>query len=314
MQLFKNFLLLASISLYAVDTLPPEASVYTEQETLLPQKPEISPPPIAPVYKSPTAAVCLSILWPGLGHVYLGDLKTASGFFVSSGISLSSMRANEKVSENSGIMLQNTWFYGIFAAYRDARIFNNEAGYRYKVPTDTLADLSFAPFRWRVVKKPEVWGGVIGSLALATGVGYLMLPKNGESMADSISENEKLSPILAFPVGIGEEAFFRGCVQSSLAETFTPWGGIAITSALFAAAHIPNAQLLKPEHRWRYYTYVIPFISTLGVYKGWLAYKNHSLQESVAVHSWYDFTLFLLQSLATTSVVGKPSFSTTLKF
>jgi hypothetical protein len=30
---------------------------------------------------------------------------------------------------------------------------------------------------------------------------------------------------LFFPVGLGEEAFFRGFLQSSLSERFGPWGG-----------------------------------------------------------------------------------------
>ena len=117
--------------------------------------------------KSSFLTVSLSSLWPGLGHAYLGDFKTAGTLFGSSGlfISLSSLKnSNESFRDSNSNMLQNTWLYGIYAAYRDVRAYNNNRDYSYKMPTDSFADLAYAPFQWSVLKKPEVWGGFLGAL------------------------------------------------------------------------------------------------------------------------------------------------------
>jgi len=256
-------------------------------------------PFIEPRRKSPFLAVGLSALFPGLGHAYLGDLKTAGGLGGTAGlgIGLVSSSSNEAVVTNSLVSLQTTWSYGIYAAYRDVRLFNGNAGYSYKMPNDSFADLSFAPFRWRVLKKPEVWGGFLGALALVAGTGYA-IQKTAHIQPRLSSGFDKLSPLIAFPIGLGEESLFRGFLQSQLAETFTPWGGIVLSSLAFGAMHIPNALLLEPEDRMGYYTFSLPLITTLGAYFGWVTYKNHSLQESVALHSWYDFAIFAAGALA----------------
>ena len=120
---------------------------------------------------------------------------------------------------------------------------------------------------------------------------------------------------MALPVGIGEEAFFRGYLQPVFSEWLTPWGGITASSAIFGAAHILNAQTMAPEHRWRYYSFILPFITSFGVYFGWLTHKNNSLQESVALHTWYDFIIFTVSSLDTQAAgTGRSSFAIAIPF
>jgi len=117
------------------------------------------------------------------------------------------------------------------------------------------------------------------------------------------------------PVGLGEESFFRGFLQSALSETFNPLTGIILSSLLFGAAHIPNAQGLEKAERWRYYTFSLPLITGIGAYCGWLTNKNHSLQESVALHTWYDFIIFSISALATeTAATGRPGFAFAVPF
>ena len=61
---------------------------------------------------------------------------------------------------------------------------------------------------------------------------------------------------------------------------------------------MPNAWDLPSKERRNYYKIIVPFITLSGLYDGWLTYKNHSLESSVAIHTWYDGILFTLGSLA----------------
>jgi len=287
-----------------------EPSIFTNP----PIEPEkLGPPPliVERPHKSSFVAVGLSFLAPGLGSIYLGDYAAGVGllgtYSLGRGLELS------KYPEFS--LPQNTVFYGIYAAYRDVRIYNNGVGYSYKMPTDSLADLTRAPFRWKVLKKPEVWGALLGSLYLGGTIAYYAFPKDAIIGCDASKVSNLASPIRAFPVGIGEEAFFRGYLQSFLAERTSPEGGMVLSSILFGLAHAKNAGALKPEHQWRYYAFSIPYISAMGGYFSWLTYKNGSLQESVALHSWYDFTLFSLGALATQAAIGgNPNFNFSFVF
>lgn len=110
-------------------------------------------------------AATLSGLIPGLGHVYLGNYKTASVFLGSYGIfgGLGLASRNEIFQTSNFIALQNLGFYSVYAAYRDTRAYNHFEGYNYSMPTESFAELALAPFQWKVIKKPEVWGGVLGA-------------------------------------------------------------------------------------------------------------------------------------------------------
>lgn len=264
--------------------------------------------------KNSAVAVGLSVI-PGLGHAYLGDWRTAGGLAGSASAMVSTVSfdvGSDSFQNLNMLTLQNTWCYGFYAALRDTRAYNHFQGYSYKMPTDSLSELALAPFQWSVIKKPEVWGGVLGALVVASGLVYFTAAKNSKS---SISLASELSPLGAFAVGIGEETFFRGFLQTTFSEAFTPWVGIVLSSALFGAAHISNTVFMDSESRKFYYKTMIPFISAFGGYFGWLTYKNKSLKESVAVHSWYDFILFSVAYSATQSAsVGKPRVGFSLSF
>lgn len=287
------------------------------QLLLSPDPSDLTPPVLVPRYKSSFLTVGLSSLIPGLGHAYLGDYKTAAGLFGASNLllGLSSFDLlDEFYLVPSILILQNTWSYGIYAAYRDVRAFNNEGvAYDYKMPTDSFTDLALAPFRWSVLKKKEVWGGFLGALALGAGLSYLISAK--KDLYVNLSSEMSTVPFLAFPVGIGEEALFRGYLQSQISELSNPLFGIVFSSLAFGAIHIPNALLIEKEHKWRYYTFSVPFITALGAYFGLITYKSGSLQESVALHSWYDFFIFLSQySLSQSAAIRKPCFAFSFSF
>lgn len=272
--------------------------------------------------KSAQIASGLSLLFPGLGHFYLGDSKTAGKFLGAAAMELGTFgfalnRDQKELAAFSLLTFSNTLNYGIYAAYRDARSFNGQECYHYKMPVDHLADLTSAPFRLSVLKKPEVWGGCLGALAAACCVTYFAFPPESRISPLATLENHRTPPwfpMVALPVGVGEESFFRGFVQSGLSESLGPWGGICATSLLFGAAHIPNASLMPKGERWRYYSFSLPLITSLGLYLGWLTKKNVSLKESVALHTWYDLVLLGTAALTQSAAIGSPTFFWSMGF
>ncbi|NGX45806.1 MAG: hypothetical protein K940chlam2_00986, partial [Chlamydiae bacterium] len=201
-----------------------EPTIFTPQP-FFQEEMDLAVPTFTPQHKSSFLTVSLSALCPGLGHAYLGEYKTAGSLFGSSAL-FATFGTNEIGGEDfrssNLVAWQNTWFYSMYAAYRDVRAYNGDVGYSYKMPTESLADLAWAPFQWSVIKKPEVWGGFLGALTVGAGIGYLILSQRDN--AELKLSTSSTFPLLAFPVGIGEESFFRGFLQPMLAERVTPWG------------------------------------------------------------------------------------------
>ena len=139
------------------------------------------------------------------------------------------------------ITLQATSSYSIYAAYRDARSINGSSHYSYCMPTNDLADLTAAPFKWSILKKPEVWGGVLGALVIGSVTSYFVYHV-GDKLETNRAATMHLTPMIALPVGVGEESLFRGFLQSTLSESFNPLTGLILSSLAFGAAHIQPFQ------------------------------------------------------------------------
>jgi len=239
-------------------------------------------PPVVRPARSPLIAGFLGVV-PGLGHFYLGEMDKGSlllGSTVAGGVASMMLKEDPYLLSTGVHATTGLMMYSVFAAYRGAHLYNGNAF--LNLPRDNLKQLAAASFKWSVIKKPEVWGGILGSLALAATVVHFAYPEAACAKVNTVY----VYPFSAFPIGMGEESLFRGFIQTALMERMSPWGAIALSSLIFGAAHIPNANGMDKENRNRYYTYSLPLISTLGAYAGWLTYKNHSLQESVAVHAW----------------------------
>jgi membrane protease YdiL (CAAX protease family) len=206
---------------------------------------------------------------------------------------------------------QNTSFYTSYSAYRDARLRIGDQGYRYPTPRESLTDLLVAPFDPDTFFKPEVALGLIGMLGLGLLASYLVEGDLASDQGNLFSRDEirfmgsDVSPGLGaplgelyylglfVPVGIGEEAFFRGVIQSGMSEWMGKWGGWASASFLFGAAHGTNALFLEDrDAQIRYLAIGLPFLTMFGGYLGWTyMHNNFSLKAPVALHFWYDFLL-----------------------
>ena len=249
-------------------------------------------------------------LFPGLAQLCLG--KTAEGATLATlgaaeiGTAIAVAVETEDGS-HPGVQVpvgavQNLYVYGI----ADAAITNALARRERYAPRDTLADLVAAPFNWQVMKRPGVWLGILGTLAVGV-TATLALADDVDT--DQVGEDPNLFGEVVdrrwgYPaagavgiglfshVAVGEEALFRGYIQSGLSRSSGENTGWVTASLLFGAAHIPNMYALPEEDRTEYLTVGIPIITAAGFYLGWL-YRDsgYALGPPAAVHFWYDLLL-----------------------
>lgn len=86
--------------------------------------------------------------------------------------------------------------------------------------------------------------------------------------------------LISLLAGLGEEALFRGVVQSALADGLTPWGSLLFASALFGVGH-----LITP-------TYAL-LAALIGIYLGALFMASANLLVVIIVHALYDFVALI---------------------
>lgn len=69
----------------------------------------------------------------------------------------------------------------------------------------------------------------------------------------------------------GEEMFFRGFMQTRLAQRWSRWGAITMTAAAFGLMHMDPIQS--------------PFAMLVGLYLGWLTERTGSIRPAIAAHA-----------------------------
>jgi membrane protease YdiL (CAAX protease family) len=278
-----------------------------------------------PFGKSVRAATGLALL-PGGGHFYLRRPEMGAGFLLSTlalvgageamlssggepgNLSDPDRDSDDPVGELALAAAQNVWLYSIFSAYREARLLRDDAGYRYPITRETLPELSLAPFNPAVLKSPWVWAAI--PLLVGAAIGYSLLVSDlptgirhlddgrgvnflgrHYSTAPGVALGEAFLLGMFLPVGVGEEALFRGVFQSGLTESLGPNGGWIVASLIFGAVHIFNFVNFENQD-WATAGKAVPFITLTGAYLG-LVYKasDFQLRRGVALHFWYDFLL-----------------------
>jgi hypothetical protein len=292
-----------------------------------------------PFSKRPKRAAAFSFLCPGCGHFYLRQPGKAVALLGSTlGLvagALPFLLNNPTAERIDGtrvrldddddpvaipllIGAQNLWWYGIFAAYRDARLMRNDVGYKFPVAKEGLAELAFSPFNPRVLKKPWVWAGLPLMVGAAAGFTYLLDPDGFGGGMRSLSDGggvdflgkhystrtgfalgELYYASLFLPVGVGEEALFRGVIQAGLMETsLGMWGGWAVASAIFGGVHVTNF-IGAGGPGVGVAAVAVPYLIVTGSYLGLVYMKTgFSLEASAALHFWYDFALGTISFIA----------------
>lgn len=202
--------------------------------------------------------------------------------------------------------LSDLWIYSL----ADARIEDDRAAEKLYAPADTLDDLVAAPFNIQVMKRPEVWAGLLAMLGAGVAVSLAVDDQLGAGDLETAFDQRPnvfgfrprrsvgysvgiaAQAGLFYQVAIAEEALFRGLIQSSWVRAHGETWGWLEASMVFGAAHAFNI-LLLPREDWGAYLGVgVPFITALGTYLGWVYREgDYSLAPPVALHFWYDLLL-----------------------
>ncbi len=135
--------------------------------------------------------------------------------------------------------------------------------------------------RWQAV----AWGVVATAPPLF--IMWLCTRAQWEPLLRITREMEKLLPrfaacsyfelaLISLLAGIGEEALFRGVIQTALAAWLHPWVALVIASALFGLGH-----LITPMYAL--------LAGLIGLYLGGLAMIYGNLLLVMIVHALYDF-------------------------
>jgi membrane protease YdiL (CAAX protease family) len=181
----------------------------------------------------------------------------------------------------------------------------NQRSLRLKyVPQENLFELARAPFCPDVLKRPMVWGGILGSLAAGLLVSRLVdgpFTSRGLGKRPVIFGTELNSAVgypVATAVGVGlfehvaiaEESTFRGLLQGQWSREYGEDRGLVYASLSFGLLHSTNILFMDGSERLSYLAVGVPFITALGGYLGFVYRESgYSLATSVAIHFWYDF-------------------------
>jgi membrane protease YdiL (CAAX protease family) len=248
----------------------------------------------------------LGVLLPGYfqlcrGHTADGALLAGFGVAELSGAIAGSIGSG--VSSNAAGVPLLALGDLLTLSVMDAALENQRALKLKYVPQENLSELARAPFSFEVLKRPAVWGGILGTLAAGLLVSRLV---DGPITTQGFGKRPVLfghdvNSALGYPaaaaiggvvfehVALAEESTFRGLLQSTWARSYGEDRGFVYASLAFGAIHASNIFFMDSSERLNYLAAGVPFITVLGSYLG-LVYRSsgYSLGPSVAIHFWYD--------------------------
>lgn len=92
---------------------------------------------------------------------------------------------------------------------------------------------------------------------------------------------------LVFPIGPGEEIYWRGLIQRRLSERLGPWAGLLVATCAYALVHLPTLNL--------------PLIMTAfigGLVWGYIYKRAGSLLPVLVSHVLFDLLIFVIAPFA----------------
>ena len=279
-------------------------------------------------FYGPNKAALFSLLIPGPGHIYLGDVN--EGLLLLGGetaLLFSSLLfdrqaidnlLNDDEENNFRDFFSNPPLVGAvelpllstYLAYRKAREKNHNIGYKQPLPDESVVDLAKASFDPSIIAKPDFFLPFIFHFGAVLLLQNSIFPDSSTTSSDQAAGEgvhvygKHLPASIGYPLGeaglwlsctavsMGEEALFRGYLQSELEERFGKQLGWLTASALFGALHIPNGTTTKE----RMFASLSAF--TGGLVLGYFYQKEgYSLRKSIAYHTWWNFSLSTINFL-----------------
>ncbi len=151
--------------------------------------------------------------------------------------------------------------------------------------------LALPPFERIYLRWQAVAWGVVATWPLLLGMWWCARTQWGPFPRLMRDVEESLLPpfadcsyfelaLISLLAGLGEEALFRGVMQSALAYWLNHWGALVVASVLFGLGH-----LITP-------TYAI-LAGLIGLYLGGLLMAYDNLLLVIVVHALYDFVALI---------------------
>lgn len=171
-----------------------------------------------------------------------------------------------------------------YAAYRDGRLKNDNEGFITPAPHETFGDLALAPFQVDYLLRPTTY---IPLLLAGAALSQTQSGDPNDGLYEIRYADDVNTALLGLyqTVGIGmgpavaEEAFFRGFLNNHFSHQYGRWGGLALSSALFALGHLGEGNQADALTA-----------GVFGAYVGLLQQRNgYAIGEGVAIHFWSNF-------------------------
>ncbi|GBE29636.1 CAAX amino terminal protease self- immunity [bacterium BMS3Bbin04] len=115
-----------------------------------------------------------------------------------------------------------------------------------------------------------------------------LIPFMGEQQVENVyATKAQASPnliaaLLLFPIGPGEELFWRAWVQRALMAKYGPWKGFAIATFFYIAIHIPSMNLT-----------LLAAAAVAGIFWGLLYMKVGHIGPGLVSHALWDAAVFV---------------------
>lgn len=169
----------------------------------------------------------------------------------------------------------NSMFMSSYDAYQ-SRAKYRQFDHDVTVSATPVSQLWKAPFKWGNLSKPSTY------IPLLLVAAYVSSRDNVYAIErdDSVSLFEAHSANLAGNLftAVGEEAFFRGYLNTELSHQLGQRSGLVVSSLLFGALHSGSGNQAS-----------FGAATAIGGYLGWLHQRNnYDLEQSVAVHYWIN--------------------------
>lgn len=304
--------------------------------------PEASSDTVVATTRSPTDDVSVSLatglsLIPGAGQAYLGNIGPALLYAApfAATVALGGSGAPAGAIAATAMLAQEAYFYSIFDSYRDARLRNDNRGYSYDIDKAELWDHLKAPYRAEnhsLYNTALMAGSLVGIIGTTTAIWGWPLSRSelrqvrfnpGEHLTIAIALGV-VGYVLFTPVGVAEDALFRGCIQGSMREYLPDPLALVGAAAIFGAVHLPNelpdattssptpsdAPSLKERLLVRFFTAFSGGLVLGHIYQR----SGGGLAQSMTAHTLFNTMLLMTAPFLSTKASQKVEISWTLPF